>query len=185
VARASRQGENRNKPTEKEEENSHTHTHTHSQIPFYSLCPRAHTITVLSGRCWFLPASVVRRLLTHFACLLACVAKAFLCHWHSSNGKRIDANEHDDTGHEVRWRNTRLDRDLRGRMIRSERRSATRVGNRGFGEPQQRRREGEDYDDDRRLLLLAASSSPSSPAAEEEEEQAASKQVSACDAKKW
>jgi hypothetical protein len=119
-------------------------------------------------------------------CLLACVAKASLCHWHSFNGKRIDANEDDDTGHEVRWRNNRLDRDLRGRMIRSERRSATRVGNRGFGEPQQRRREGVDYDDDRRRLLLAASSS--SPAAEEEEEeegQAARKQASACDAKKW
>jgi hypothetical protein len=99
----------------------------------------------------------------------------------------MDANENDDTGHEVRWRNTRLDRDLRGRMIRSERRSAIRVGNRGFGEPQQRRREGDDYDDDRRRLLLAASSSPSSPAAEEEEEegQAASKQASDCDAKKW
>ncbi len=113
------------------------------------------------------------------------MAKASLCHWHSSNGKRIDANEDDDTGHEVRWRNNRIDRDLRGRMIRSERRSATRVGNRGFGEPQQRRREGDDYDDDRRRLLLAASSSPSSPAAEEEEGQAASKQASACDAKKW
>jgi hypothetical protein len=66
VARASRQGENRNKPTEKEEENSQTL----SQIPFSSLCPRAHTTTVLSGRCWFLPASVVRRLLAPFACLL-------------------------------------------------------------------------------------------------------------------
>jgi hypothetical protein len=185
VARGSRQGENRNKPTEKEEENAHTHTL--SQIPFSSLCPRAHTVTVSSGRCWFLPASVVRRLLAPFACLLACVAKASLCHWHSSNGKRIDANENDDTRHEVRWRNTRLDRDLRGRMIRSERRSAIRVGNRGFGEPQQRRREGDDYDDDRRRLLLAAPSSPSPPAAEEEEEegQAASKQASACDAKKW
>lgn len=182
MARASRQGENRNKPTEKEEENSHTHTLTD---PFLvSLPPCSHyyclersVLVFTCERCSSIACSL---------CLLACVAKASLCHWHSSNGKRIDANEDDDTEHEVRWRNNRLDRDLRGRMIRSERRSATRVGNRGFGEPQQRRREGDDYDDDRRRLLLAASSPPSSPAAEEEEEvQAANKQVSACDAKKW
>lgn len=179
MARASRQGENRIKPTEKEEENSHTLTD-----PFlFSLPPRSHyyclelsVLVFTRERCASIACSL---------CLLACVAKASLYHWHISNGKRIDANEDDDTGHEVRWRNNRLDRNLRGRMIRSERRSATRVGNRGFGEPQQRRREGDDYDDDRRRLLLAASSSPAAEEEEEVERQAASKQASACDAKKW